>query len=54
MLLVSARFYAAAGALGAIGESRFARAFFDIWLDERTSEPELRRRLLRLDEGPAR
>lgn len=48
-----ARFYAAAGALGAIGEPRFARAFFDIWLNERTSEPELRRRLLRLDEGPA-
>ncbi len=49
-----ARFYGAAGALGAIGEPRFARAFFDIWLDERTSEPGLRRRLLRLDEGAPR
>lgn len=48
-----ARFYNAAGAIGTIGEPRFARAFFGIWLDERTREPQLRRRLLRLDADTA-
>ena len=43
-----ARFYGARGFLGAIDDPGFARAFFDIWLDERTSEPALRRELLKL------
>lgn len=43
-----ARFYGARGFLGAIDEPGFARAFFDIWLDERTSQPGLRRELLKL------
>jgi hypothetical protein len=33
--------------LGSIGETAFARAFFAIWLDARTSAPELRAALLR-------
>jgi hypothetical protein len=32
--------------LGTIDDAGFARAFFGIWLDPRTSEPALRRRLL--------
>jgi hypothetical protein len=44
-----ARFYGANGLLGEIADPQFARAFFGIWLDERTSEPALRRRLLALD-----
>jgi hypothetical protein len=51
---IGARFYGAAGLIGAIAEPRFARAFFGIWLDERTSEPELRRRLLRIGGEGAR
>ena len=42
-----ARFYAGDRFLGAIAEARFVDAFFGIWLDERTSEPALRRELLR-------
>ena len=45
-----ARFYGTRGFLGAIDDPGFARAFFDIWLDERTSQPALRRELLRLPE----
>ncbi|MFO1371823.1 MAG: chalcone isomerase family protein [Candidatus Competibacteraceae bacterium] len=37
--------------LGSIQEPAFARAFFGIWLDERTSAPELRAALL---QNPAR
>lgn len=43
-----ARFYGTRGFLGAVDDPGFARAFFDIWLDERTSEPRLRRELLKL------
>lgn len=35
-------------AVGAIKGDDFAKAFFGIWLDEKTSEPELRRALLGL------
>ncbi len=45
-----ARFYNQQGLLGAVADAEFARAFFAIWLDERTSEPQLRRRLLGLPE----
>ena len=45
-----ARFYNQHGLLGTVADAEFARAFFAIWLDERTSEPDLRRRLLRLPE----
>lgn len=34
--------------LGSIDEAAFARAFFSIWLDEKTSAPELRLALLKL------
>ena len=34
-------------ALGEIAEAAFARQFFAIWLDPRTSAPELREALLR-------
>ena len=36
--------------LGVIADPEFAGAFFAIWLSERTSEPKLRRQLLRLPE----
>lgn len=42
-----ARFYAGDRYLGKIPEAPFVDAFFGIWLDERTSEPALRRELLR-------
>ena len=41
-----ARFYSARGLLGTVPDGEFARAFFDIWLAERTSEPAMRRGLL--------
>lgn len=41
-----ARFYADDRPLGTIDDPEFARAFFAIWLDERTSEPGLRSQLL--------
>lgn len=37
--------------LGRIEEAAFARAFFAIWLDARTSAPDLRAALLRRDAG---
>lgn len=37
--------------LGAIPEPDFARRFFGIWLDPRTSAPDLRAALLRRPEG---
>lgn len=43
-----ARFYYNDRALGAIEDPEFARAFFAIWLDPRTSAPELRTALLGL------
>jgi len=41
-----ARFFAGERPLGAVADPEFARAFFGIWLDEKTSEPKLRLRLL--------
>jgi hypothetical protein len=41
-----ARFYGDKGLLGTVPDTEFARAFFAIWLDERTSEPAMRRQLL--------
>ncbi len=37
--------------LGSVADTEFARAFFGIWLDERTSAPELRVALLRPPAG---
>ncbi len=45
-----ARFYDERGLIGTIPDPRFARAFFAIWLGERSSEPGMRRRLLGLAE----
>ncbi len=42
-----ARFYKNGIATGEIAEAQFTRAFFAIWLGENTSEPKLRRQLLR-------
>lgn len=41
-----ARFYFNGKRLGEIADPRFARAFFSIWLDPKTSVPRLRARLL--------
>ena len=41
------RFYSQERLLGTVPDPEFARAFFGIWLDERTSEPALRARMLR-------
>ena len=41
-----ARFYSNDRLLGAVADPEFARAFFGIWLDEKTSEPKLRLKLL--------
>ena len=41
-----ARFYSNDRLLGAVADPEFARAFFGIWLDEKTSEPKLRAKLL--------
>ena len=43
-----ARFYSQERLLGTVPDAEFARAFFAIWLDEKTSEPGLRARMLRL------
>jgi hypothetical protein len=45
-----ARFYSQHRLLGTVPDPEFARAFFAIWLDERTSEPRLRARMLGLPE----
>jgi hypothetical protein len=45
-----ARFYSQDRLLGTVPDPEFARAFFAIWLDEKTSEPGLRSRMLRLPE----
>lgn len=42
-----ARFYFNGRLIGAVDDPLFARAFFAIWLDERTREPQLREALLR-------
>ncbi len=41
-----ARFYLNGRLLGEIADAAFSRAFFSIWLDPRTSEPELRAALI--------
>jgi hypothetical protein len=41
-----ARFFYNDQSLGEINDAAFARAFFAIWLDPRTSEPSLRTALL--------
>jgi len=43
-----ARFYGAKGLIGVVADAEFARAFFAIWLDPRTSEPAMRLELLGL------
>jgi Chalcone isomerase-like len=40
------RYYYNGKLLGEIQDREFAKAFFGIWLDPRTSEPELRKKLL--------
>jgi hypothetical protein len=42
-----ARFYFDGQLLGSIDDPAFARAFFAIWLDERTKAPQLRESLLK-------
>lgn len=42
-----ARFFHNGRLIGAVGDAAFATAFFAIWLDPRTSAPELRAALLR-------
>jgi Chalcone isomerase-like len=44
-----ARFYSNDRLLGTVADPEFARAFFGIWLDEKTSEPKLRAKLLGQD-----
>ena len=44
---IGTRFFADDQPLGDVDDPAFARAFFAIWLDERTSEPALREQLLR-------
>lgn len=41
-----ARFYTPEKFIAAVPDPEFARAFFDIWLSEKTSEPGVRRNLL--------
>lgn len=41
-------FYNGKTAIGRIDDPAFGKAFFGIWLDEKTSEPDLRRQLLAL------
>ena len=43
-----ARFYGQEKFLGVVPDPEFAQAFFAIWLDEKTSEPALRSKLLKL------
>ena len=41
-----ARFYSREKLIGAVPDPEFAQAFFDIWLHEKTSAPQVRTRLL--------
>lgn len=43
---VGAEFFHGDTPIGTIADPEFARAFFSIWLDERTREPKLRERLI--------
>lgn len=45
-----ARFYGRKGLVGVVADPEFARAFFGIWLSEKTSEPALRAQMLKLAE----
>jgi hypothetical protein len=40
------RFYSRSRQLGVVRDPEFAKAFFDIWLSEKTSDPGLRKRLI--------
>jgi len=42
------RFYRNGAPIGGIDDPLFTRAFFNIWLGENTSEPEVRKKLLKL------
>ena len=44
--LAGVEFYHQGRFVGTIADPEFARAFFDIWLDARTREPELRQSLI--------
>lgn len=41
-----ARFYNREKLIGSVADPEFAKAFFDIWLSEKSSEPRLRQKLL--------
>jgi len=41
-----ARFYSHSKLIAVVPDPEFARAFFDIWLSEKTSEPKMRERLI--------
>lgn len=43
-----ARFYSQERLIGTVPDPEFARAFFGIWLDEKTSQPRLRAQMLKL------
>lgn len=43
-----AAFYSADKSLGLVADPEFAQAFFGIWLAENTSEPKLRKQMLKL------
>ncbi len=47
-----ARYYYNGKLIGEIQDRKFAKAFFGIWLDPRTSEPALRKKLLSEPSGP--
>jgi hypothetical protein len=51
---VGVRFYRDGRFVGAVDDPEFARAFFSIWLDERTREPGLRAQLLGAAPGASR
>lgn len=40
------RFYSQSKLIATVPDAEFGKAFFDIWLSEKTSEPKLRRKLL--------
>ena len=46
-----ARFYSKDKFIASIADAEFTKAFFGIWLSERTSEPRMRERLLGLKQG---
>ncbi len=40
------KYYSRDKLIGSIDDAEFAKAFFDVWLSEKTSEPQLREKLL--------